>query len=109
MPARSIAVRLALLEAAADQVITERWAAYDARVVAIVGSVVSGQAAALTGRMQWGEISSADYDRQWRALHAPYQAAIEADPEVVAIWRTLGKAVAYQDMVERRKLRKRIQ
>ena len=99
--------RLAALEAIADRIIDERVEALTPHYKRIVGPEVLEQAAALVDQAQRGELVDEEYMRRYESLFAPYAAQLEADPQIQAIWRTLGRALSYQAMIERMQLRKR--
>lgn len=101
--------RLAALEAIADRIIDQRMEALNPHYKRIVGPEVLQQAAALVEQASRGEIGDEEYMQRYEALFEPYRAQLDADPQIQAIWRTLGRALSYQEMAERMQLRKRTQ
>jgi len=99
--------RLAALEAIADRIIDERMHALNPHYKRIVGPEVLEQATALVEQASRGELGDEEYMQRYESLFAPYAAQLEADPQIQAIWRTLGRALSYREMIERMQLRKR--
>ena len=99
--------RLAALEAAADRIIEQGRDDLYHRQEAVIGPEVARQVNQLVDEANRGEIDEAEYQKRYAALLRPYTAQIEADPEIIARWPALGRAVHYQEMVERMQLRKK--